>query len=57
MPLLLVQDLAGDLIVAVSEDVGFHDHRFTYHALNGESPAVNFGRNSSNYDALSSFDW
>jgi hypothetical protein len=57
MPILPVQDLAGDLIVAVGEDVGFDDHSFTYNALNGESSAVNLGRNPSNYDALSSVHW
>jgi hypothetical protein len=56
MPVLLVKNLAGDLIVAVCENVGFYDYRFTYNTLNGESPAVNLGQNSSNYDALSSLD-
>jgi hypothetical protein len=42
--------------VPVGEDVGFDDHRFTYNTLNGESPAVNFRRNSSHDDALSSVD-
>jgi hypothetical protein len=36
-----VEDLARDLIVAVSENIRFHDHFFTRNALNRESPAIN----------------
>jgi hypothetical protein len=57
MPVLLIQDLAEDQIVTVGKDVGFHDHTFAYNALNGESPALNLGRNSSNNDTLSSVGW
>jgi hypothetical protein len=57
IPVLAVQDLARDQIMPVGENVGVDDHRFTHNPLNGESPAVNFGRNSSNNDALSSVDW
>jgi hypothetical protein len=57
MPVLPIQDLARNQIVPVGENVGVDDHRFTYDTLNSESPAVNFGRNSSNDDTLSSVDW
>jgi hypothetical protein len=50
---LPVDKLAGDLIVAVSEDIGFHNHFFTYNALNRELPTINFRRKPCDYDAKS----
>src|SRR5215472_6526847 len=54
MPVLPVQNLTCNLVVAIGEDVRFHDYGFTYNALDGESPTVNLGRKASNYDAMSS---
>src|SRR5580658_4745870 len=57
MPVLPVQYLARDQIVPVGENVGVDDYPFPYNTLNGESPEVNFGRNSSDDNTLSSVDW
>ena len=57
MAVWTVQDLAGNLVVTVAEDVGLDDHGFTDNAFDGESSAINFGRNSRNYDALSAICW
>jgi hypothetical protein len=54
MPVLPVQNLTRNLVVAVPEDVRFDDYGFTYNALDGESPTVNLGRKPCNYDAMSS---
>jgi hypothetical protein len=53
LAILAVQDLAGNQVVTVAEDVGLDDHGFTDNAPDGESSAINLGRNPRNYDALS----
>jgi hypothetical protein len=53
MAVLAVQGLAGNLVVTVAEDIGFDDHGFTDNAFDGESSAINLGRNSRNDDSLS----
>jgi hypothetical protein len=51
--ILPVDQPAGDLIVAVSENIGFHNHLFLYDAFSRESPAINFRRNPCDYDTQS----
>jgi hypothetical protein len=53
--ILPVEQAAGDLVVAVRKDIGFHTHRVTHNALDGKSPAINFGRYALNCDTAPAF--
>jgi len=54
---LPVQNLAGDLIVAVCENVTLDIHGFADNALDGKSATIDFGRNPRNRNAPSAVGW
>jgi hypothetical protein len=40
-----IKNVTRDLIVAVGENVGFHDYRFARHPLDGKPAAIDLRRN------------
>ena len=55
--ILPVQDLAGDLVMTVSEHIRFDNHPFANDSLDRKSPAIDFRRNPLDHDPFSSLDW
>jgi hypothetical protein len=48
-----VQRPARDMVMAIGEDLGFHDDGFPNHPFNRKSSAIDLGPHALNYDATS----